>query len=74
MQTLWTLYMTVEKARVQPYTTKSEFARIAATEVGICASEGLITTRLSDGKFTNVWMATPQGLRFLEEMADVFSD
>ena len=68
------IFMTVEKARVAPYTTKSDFARIAANEIALAASEGLISTKLRDGKYTNVWMATPMGLEFLEEFADVFGD
>ena len=30
----------VLEARMKPFTTKSDFARIAANEVAICASEG----------------------------------
>ena len=65
---LLAVFMVVERARVNPYTTKSEFARLAATEVALAASEGLISTRIEGGLYTNRWMITAEGLEFLEEM------
>ena len=61
------------KSRVEPFTTKSNFAREFATEIGIAASEGLITTRLNEGQFANTWLITAEGLQFMESMEDVFS-
>ena len=67
------LFLTVEKARAMPFTTKSEFARYAANEIALAASEGLISTRLDNGVFCNRWMITADGLAFLEEMLDAYS-
>jgi hypothetical protein len=61
------------KARAAPYTTKSDFARKAANEVALCASDGLISTRINDHTFANTWMITEEGLQALEELADVLS-
>ena len=69
-EAMMAIYMTIEKARASPFTTKSEFARIAANEVALAASEGLISTRLDNGVFCNKWMITQEGLQFLEEFQD----
>ena len=61
-------------ARINPFTTKSNFARDAANEIALAASEGLISTRLEENKFTNRWMITMEGLQFLEEMKDVIAE
>lgn len=61
------------RARLNPFTTKSDFARMAATEVALCASDGLITTRVNDGTVSNVWIITHEGIAALEELTDVLS-
>ena len=68
------LAATVERARVSPFTTKSEFARFAATEVAMAACEGFISTRVEEGVFCNQWMVTQEGLAFLEDVRGAFSD
>ena len=65
------IHLVLEKARVQPFTTKSDFARIAANEIGICASEGMISTQVSEGTYSNVWMITVEGLEQMEAMNDI---
>lgn len=45
---------------------------MAANEVAIAASEGLITTRINDEAFGNVWLITQQGMGFIEGFNDVF--
>jgi len=72
MRALFAIYLTVEKARVEPFSTKSRFARFAANEIAIAASEGFISNRLDEGVFTNKWMITADGIEFLEEIADDF--
>lgn len=72
MRALFAIYLTVEKARVEPFSTKSRFARIAANEIAIAASEGFISNRLDEGVFTNKWMITADGIEFLEEISDDF--
>ena len=64
------VYELLSRARVKPFTTKSDLARTAADVVALCASEGLITTSLPDGHFTNIWMITPSGMEWLEGFAD----
>ena len=68
------VFLTVEKSRAMPFTTKSEFSRYAANEIALAASEGLISTRLDDGVFTNRWMVTQDGLQFLEDIIDAYGD
>ena len=68
------VYAVVQSAKIKPYTTKSDFARTWATHVALAACEGLITTRLSDTKFTNTWMVTSAGLEYLDEVEDVLRD
>ena len=71
LQALFNIYAVIKRARISPFTTKSEFARVAATEVAICAVEGLISNRLDEGLFTNVWMVTAAGLEYMEEAEHV---
>ena len=52
----------LEQARRRPFTTKSDIARKLATEVAVCAVDGLITTRVNDDTIGNVWMITSEGL------------
>lgn len=64
------VYELLSRARVKPFTTKSDLARVAADVVALCASEGLLTTSLPDGHFTNIWMITPAGMEWLEGFID----
>lgn len=56
----------LEHARQRPFTTKSDVARKLATEVAVCAVDGLITTRVNDDTIGNVWMITSEGLDALQ--------
>lgn len=67
------VFIVLQSARGKPFTTKSDFARLAANEVAICASEGLISTKVSDATYSNVWMITAEGMEQLEEMDSVLS-
>ena len=67
------VYIVLERSKVNPFTTKSDFARMAANEIGVCASEGLISTKVNDGQYSNVWMITRDGLDQMEELASVLS-
>ena len=40
------VYGVIKRARMQPFTTKSDFARMAANEVALAASEGFISTKV----------------------------
>ena len=74
MQGLMAICAVVTMARVKPFTTKSDFARSYATEVAMAAVEGLITTKINETTFGNIWMVTQDGLGYIEEVEDVFSD
>ena len=43
---------------------------MAANEIGIASSEGFISTKLDEGRFTNIWMVTALGLEFLKDVTD----
>lgn len=60
------VYGCVKRARMQPYTTKSDFARAAANEIALAASEGFISTKVDDTTYSNMWMVTHEGLDFME--------
>lgn len=68
------VYTVVQTAKIKPYTTKSDFARTWATHIALAAVEGLISTRLTEEKFTNVWMVTADGLDWMSEVEDVLRD
>jgi DNA-binding PadR family transcriptional regulator len=38
--------------------------------VALCASDGLITTRVDDNRVSNVWIITRDGLELLEELLE----
>lgn len=67
------IYGVLEHAKASPFTTKSDFARKAATAIGLCATEGLISTRLRDAVYTNRWMITVAGIEWMEDLSDVLS-
>jgi hypothetical protein len=68
------IFTVVQAAKIKPFTTKSDFARHWATHVALAACEGLISTRLSEEKFTNIWMVTADGLDWMSEVEDVLRD
>jgi len=45
---------------------------MAANEIAIAGCEGLITTRINDEAFGNVWLITKSGMEFIEGFNDVF--
>lgn len=52
----------LERAWRGGFTTKSNFAREKADEVAICASLGLISTKIQGTKFGTQWFITKQGI------------
>lgn len=71
MQVIADLLAVLKVTRVKPYTTKSDFARRAATEIGILASEGMISTKVDSLNYTNLWMITPEGIEQMEDWDDI---
>ena len=70
---LMEIYTVLVHAKQSPFTTKSDFARVAANPVALCASEGLLSTKLNETTYTNKWMVTAEGLEWMEGMEDVLS-
>lgn len=52
----------LEKAWQGGFKTKSNFARKRANEVGVCASLGLITTKIKGFSFGTTWYITEKGI------------
>lgn len=57
----------LRKAWLNQFMTKSNFAREFANEVAICASLGLITTKIGKDKFDKTWRITRKGMDYLGE-------
>ena len=68
------VYHVLEQAKIKPYTTKSDFARTWATHIALAACEGLLSTRLNEEQFTNVWMVTADGLDWMSGVENVLRD
>lgn len=66
------VYDLLFKVRIEPFTTKSNTAREAADVIGMLASDGLITTKLPDGTYANIWMITENGMQFMEQVQNDF--
>jgi len=64
---LCALALVVKTCWLNRVTTKSDFARLNATEIAACASEGFLTNRIGLDRYSNLWLPTPVGLEFLEE-------
>ena len=50
-----------------PFTTRGKIARTYPELVGICAGEGLITMKIDSISWGRHWLATDEGLDYLEE-------
>ena len=68
------LFSVLLEARTKPFTTKSDFARMAATEIALLASEGLLSTEVAPGNYTNKWMVTEAGIEWMSEVVHDLSD
>ena len=71
LATLGILFSVLARARTSPFTTKSDFARMAANEIALLASEGLLSNMVAPGHYTNKWMVTETGLEWMSEVHDV---
>lgn len=69
MELVYNLLLTT---KTKPFTVKSNMARDAAEVIAMLACDGMISTKLPDGRFTNLWMITQNGLDLIEELADEF--
>lgn len=64
------VFVTLDAALNGGFTTKSKFARDMATIVAICATEQLITTKVADERWGNLWMLTEYGYEYYKEIED----
>ena len=62
---LVSIYVTLDRAWRNPFTTKSDYARYAADLVAICASEGLISTKLMRNALAIVGSLIEDGLAWM---------
>ena len=74
IEALLGLMHVIEETRYSPFTTKSTRARVYANEVGTLASLGYITTECAEQTFGNKWLATANGLAWLEVMTEFMND
>jgi len=58
----------VMMAHLQPFRTKSDFAREQADYVAIAASIGLISVAQGAFTFNREWRVTAKGIRYLQNM------
>ena len=67
-------FMVLEKAYQGKLKVNSRLARTAALWVGICASEGWISTRRSKDQWGAYWHPTEEGMDVKNSMAEIVSD
>ena len=73
LNTLTNLYKFLSYAHRSPFLTKSTFARYEANMVGLCASEGWITTKINNEVWGNKWVITDLGLDAMNQM-EIYDD
>lgn len=61
-------------AHLQPFRTKSDFARTMADYVAIAASIGLISVAQGAFTFNREWRVTAKGLRYLQNTGALTDD
>lgn len=54
----------LRRAYVDPFTTKSDFARANASHVAAAACDGLISTKITANAYGHKWQITPLGLSY----------
>jgi hypothetical protein len=52
----------LRRAWLNPFSTKSDYARQHANLVALAASRGYLTTRLDRENYGTRWLVTPEGL------------
>jgi hypothetical protein len=66
------LHPVLNKAWNGGFKTKSDFARIHANQVAVCASLGFITTRRAGFTFGTTWLITKEGLEILKDFNECY--
>lgn len=70
---LMMLYDVCNEAFEKGFTTKSQSARLLANVVAIAATEGLITTKIDEETWGNLWLLTDDGAAFMMELEHAYS-
>jgi len=70
MLSLAAMYECLARARFGGFTTKSAYARRAATSIAVAATEDLITTKVSEDIWGNRWIITEFGNAYMREIED----
>ena len=68
LEAIVTLYIVLDRAWRNPFTTSSQFARQGAFYVAIAASEGLISTNCGEDVWGNKWLITETGMETKGEL------
>ncbi len=71
MSHMWNV---LDRAWSDPFKIKSNFARDSAMYIGICASEGLITTALEQDTWGDRWAITEDGMDMKEDLDERISN
>ena len=58
------------RAHLAPFRTKSDFARMFATDVAALASQGYLSTWLPGDAYGQSWRLTTRGLYYLRKNSD----
>ena len=74
LDNLMSLYITLDRAWRRPFSIKSSFARTGAFPVSVAASEGLITTNISEELWGNKWAITELGRETKGELDELLQD
>lgn len=70
---LMMLYDVCREAWDKGISTKGDFARKSANAIAIAATEGLITTRMTEVHYGNRWLLTEDGADFMVDLEDAYS-
>jgi len=66
--------VTLDRAWRSPFSIKSNFARAGAFHVGICASEGFITTEVGPETWGAKWLITELGMEAKRSLDELLQD
>ena len=74
LNNLMSLYITLDRSSRRPFSIKSSFARTGAFPVSLAASEGLITTNISEDLWGTKWCITEFGQETKGEIDELLQD
>ena len=68
------MWVVLDRALRRPFTTKGQFARDSATIIACAADLGLISTRIDEERWGNVWFITQHGMDFHKGILNEITD